>query len=98
MPGLVAGLTLASSNARSAEFTSAFRDRLSCVSLGSRSSKRVGSASAVLRFASVPDRKAWMSEDLQMAIFDAAALALVFFGCAGRELVQDLSVRAHELT
>jgi hypothetical protein len=40
------------------EFTSAFRDRLSCVLLGSRLSKRVGSASAVLRFASVPDRKA----------------------------------------
>jgi hypothetical protein len=33
-----------------------------------------------------------------MAIFDAAALAPVSFECAGRELVQDLSVRAHEIT
>jgi hypothetical protein len=44
-----------------------------------------------------PERKPWMSEDTRMAIFDAAAFALASFGLAGRELLQGLSVRHHEL-
>jgi hypothetical protein len=32
-----------------------------------------------------PPRKPWMSEDARMGLFDAAALALVFFQKAGAE-------------
>ena len=44
-----------------------------------------------------PERKPWMSEDARMAIFDAAAFALASLGLAGREPLQGLSVRHHEL-
>lgn len=33
-----------------------------------------------------PKRKPWMSEDERMSIFDAAALAIVFFSCPNRRI------------
>ena len=48
---LLAGPTPASSNERSVEFTSAFRDSWNCISLGSPLSKLARVASGVLQFA-----------------------------------------------
>ena len=71
---------LGSSNERSVEFTSAFRDRWNCISLGSSIIETsVGSLPESCDFLPSLTARPWLTEDCRMAILDAAAFGLRFF-------------------